>query len=824
MPAPSQPRAAAALIVGIGDYKHAGRIARLRYAPRDAKALARLLTDPAVCNFPAERVAVLTQERARRDRVVRCLSRWLPEQSQAAEVAVVYFAGHGLVQKVGSREEGFLLPYDADPDDVVTRGIAMSDVARWIDAIGAAAVIVCLDCCHAGKVVFRETRGTRDLELRPAVLQTIAGKGRFLIASCDEGQKSLEAEELGHGLFTYHLLRGLKGAGDRDGDGKVGIAELFNYVSTAVARDAQEKFGCEQRPWTSATWADDVYLSHPQKCDVPLREPPEAATDVDQLLATADEARLVQFLRQARARQDTTAIPAVFRCLAHASEPVRRQAKRAVQAIGWAKAAAAIEAAAPRGDPTDMGAILDGLAAFEAHADVVHLLDRLVARLHGDLRNRTILLLERKRLALELDKVAALFRDIKSPYLVHKALGQGLLTAAYLARVEGSSLEVVVRVLRPEFAAQPQVRARFMDLAHQSLGLVHHHLVLTREVRAFPEQHLYYFVRDYVPGVTLQKLLDSGKRFTPRQIREILRQLLEALTPLHARGLHHGGIKPSNVFIREGDTVVLGDPSLPVSGVGLALERLSYDYRYAAPETFRSGGPLAPPADFYSLGCVAYELACGQPPFVSDNYLELAARHGREPIPPPAARGSRLGAGFNGYIVHLLAAAPTGRFPNLREALSGLDAVPVPDEAPPAVLRRPEADSSESDLGANLPVAASEPTTTTTPGPAAKIAAPAPSAPEKDNGVDRPAHDDSDVDVAATRDHYEAKPSLTFIDGPASAERVVLEGDVITLGRSVTCQVVLQTVSASRVHACIVKEEGKYFLMDMESANGTLVS
>src|SRR5262249_55573377 len=104
-------------------------------------------------------------------------------------------------------------------------------------------------------------RGERDLQIQPALIQQLAGRGRFLIASCDRGQKSIEAEPLRHGLFTYHLLQGLRGAGDRDGDGRVSVAELFGYVSSAVSRDAREKFQREQTPWTSAVYNEDVVLS-----------------------------------------------------------------------------------------------------------------------------------------------------------------------------------------------------------------------------------------------------------------------------------------------------------------------------------------------------------------------------------------------------------------------------------------------------------------------------------------------------------------------------------------------------------------------------------
>ena len=678
------PRSAVAVVIAIGDYAHSERVPCLRFATRDAKALARLLTDPDVCGFPEDRTVVLTQKRARRDKIVHHLSKWLPAQAKGAELALIYFAGHGTVQTIGKHQEGFLLPYDADPDDIVTRGIAMSDVARWIDGIEASAVIVCLDCCHAGKVILRgeeePAHAARDLELRPSMLQKIAAKGRFLIASCDEGQKSLEAEELGHGLFTYHLLRGLTGAGDRDGDGKVGVAELFSYVSTAVARDARDRFGIEQNPWTSSTWADEVYLSHPKSDKVlpalehgQLSPEEETAAAIRRIEEESDEIVLVPALRRLATTGGAATIPPLFRCLAHPSGQVRKEAKRAIHSIGWDKAAGVAISLAAGGDAKQVNMVLDGLAAFEAHPRIVSLLDELIPRLHGDLRNRAILLLERKRLGLQLDQVASLFRELKSPYQIQKALGQGLITEAYLADVEGTDLHVVVRVLRPEFVSQPQVRAQFIDLSTQSLRFVHHNLALTREARAFPDRNIYYAVRDYVDGVTLQRLLESGKRFDRSQILRIILQILAGLRPLHQRGMQHGGIKPSNIFIREGDHVVLGDPSPTVQGVGLALARLSYDYRYMAPEAFSGGGVVGPHSDFYALGCVAYELLSGSPPFVSDNYLELAALHAREAIAPPASKGkATLGPGDD-LVLRLLARSPADRFARLADVINAFE-------------------------------------------------------------------------------------------------------------------------------------------------------
>jgi serine/threonine protein kinase len=385
-----------------------------------------------------------------------------------------------------------------------------------------------------------------------------------------------------------------------------------------------------------------------------------ALREFERTLAYASDDDLRRSLEFFALRKEPGALPVIFRCLARSGSEVRSAARAALFAYGWESVMEVVEGFA-RNDAHAMAAVLDGLNAFEAHPRVVALLDRLIIQLKGEMRNRALLLLERKRLGLDLDKVAALFREIRSPYRIQKVLGQGLFTDSYLAQDETTGLEVVVRVLRPEFANQPAVRAQFLDLTQRSVYLVHDKLALTREARAFPDRNVYFAVRDYIPGVTLQRVLEAGKRFEPLKVFRILRSIAEALIPIHRKALCHGGIKPSNIFLCEGDTVVLGDLTLPVRGIGLALDRLAYDYRYAAPEMFGGAETVGPVADFYALGCVAYELICGVPPFVSDNFNELAASHLYGSIILPSKRAAAVGRQWDDLVAKLLARLPRDR-------------------------------------------------------------------------------------------------------------------------------------------------------------------
>ena len=391
-------------------------------------------------------------------------------------------------------------------------------------------------------------------------------------------------------------------------------------------------------------------------------------SEIERTTDWADIDQLASMLDLLRVMEHPAAIPFLFRCLAHAREEIRTQAKKIVRKFGWEKVAAFIEVLALHGDAEQFGAVLDGLAAFEAHREIVTLLDRLVTLLKGDQRNRTILLLERKQQSLDLERIADLFRESRQPIRDPESLGpgavhRGLLGARRIhrARRRGPSTPPGAGQLAPDSGSVPGPLAAIDQACSSEPGP-------DPRGPCFSDRHIYYVVRDYVDGVTLQKLLESGRVFSPDQIIRILRQLLLALTPLHANGMVHGSIKPSNIFLCGEDRVILGDISLPLRGFSVQLDRLSYDYRYAPPEMFRQGGILGPWSDFYSLGCVAYELACGAPPFVSDNHYELSGLHVREAVLPPSQRGSSLGQAGDALLFRFLAKAPSNRVQNLGEA------------------------------------------------------------------------------------------------------------------------------------------------------------
>ena len=142
------------------------------------------------------------------------------------------FAGHGETD----RNVNFLIPRDgrlALPRD---SSIPLTRLLQWLDACPARQQVVLLDACHSGMDARKRGRGLGGLaEAFEEELASASTEGRAILSSCSGGEIAYEDPECGHGIFTYHLLEGLKGGADSDGDDKVTVRELNLFVRPRVA-------------------------------------------------------------------------------------------------------------------------------------------------------------------------------------------------------------------------------------------------------------------------------------------------------------------------------------------------------------------------------------------------------------------------------------------------------------------------------------------------------------------------------------------------------------------------------------------------------------
>ena len=206
------------------------------------------LISPHNGRYAPSRVKLLVNEAATGQSIKNALFVWL-KQAVEEDVVVIYFAGHGSPEAPDSPQNLFLLPYDAQHDNIAATGFPMWDVETALKRfIKAKRVIVIADACHSGgvgKSFDVALRDSRALKINPinSGLQSLSkiGEGVCVISASDERQFSQEDRKWGggHGVFTHFLIEGLKGKADYSKDGNVSLGELIPYLSEQVRRETE---------------------------------------------------------------------------------------------------------------------------------------------------------------------------------------------------------------------------------------------------------------------------------------------------------------------------------------------------------------------------------------------------------------------------------------------------------------------------------------------------------------------------------------------------------------------------------------------------------
>ena len=231
---------ARAVIVGISDYQD-DRIPDLRFAHRDAEAMADFLLSNAGGNVAPENIKLLLNEKATRGDIAMAFY-WLVEESKAGDRAVIYFSGHGDLENKIMMDQGYLLAYDAKAVNYMGSGTypveMLQKVIQTLSLKLNVEVLLITDACRAGKLAGSETGGVAATN--EGLAQKAANEVRIL--SCESNQSSVENEQWGggRGLFSYYLIDGLKGLADEDEDQVVIIREIRNYLRDEVAKWADQ--------------------------------------------------------------------------------------------------------------------------------------------------------------------------------------------------------------------------------------------------------------------------------------------------------------------------------------------------------------------------------------------------------------------------------------------------------------------------------------------------------------------------------------------------------------------------------------------------------
>jgi hypothetical protein len=225
-----------AVVIGIDKYKN---LPPLKYAVNDAREFYRYLTE--VNQVPKDRIWLLLDEEATLEKLRRTLGTLLRRSAGKEDTVIIFLAGHGATETDPSSPDGdglekYILPINADPMDLYSSAMPMSEVARIFQRISSERLVFIGDTCYSGASGGRTilAGGTRATVSNAFLERLSQGKGRVILTASDANEVSVEKDELNHGVFTYYLLEGLRGKADVDGDGVITVDEVYRYVSTKV--------------------------------------------------------------------------------------------------------------------------------------------------------------------------------------------------------------------------------------------------------------------------------------------------------------------------------------------------------------------------------------------------------------------------------------------------------------------------------------------------------------------------------------------------------------------------------------------------------------
>ncbi len=225
-----------ALVIGISHFMD--QRLNLMYPAKDARDFAQFLIKEE--HFAPDHVKVLVDGQATRQGILTQLgTSWLPKNVKPGDLVLLFVASHGSAAEMDVARKNFLVAYDTDPRNLFVTGIEMQDLTRMIKRrLNSDRILVVLDTCHAGAA----EPGAKSL---PAIAgfnieDVVQGTGQLVIASSCANQTSHDSKRYANGIFTKHLIDGLRQYPD--------LENAFKYTRAAVASEAAKDFGHVQTP------------------------------------------------------------------------------------------------------------------------------------------------------------------------------------------------------------------------------------------------------------------------------------------------------------------------------------------------------------------------------------------------------------------------------------------------------------------------------------------------------------------------------------------------------------------------------------------------
>ena len=258
-----------------------------------------------------------------------------------------------------------------------------------------------------------------------------------------------------------------------------------------------------------------------------------------------------------------------------------------------------------------------------------------------------------------------------------KVLGRGGMGVVYLGFDRHLGRQVAIKTLTEGFVEDKEMLKRFYREATKTGTLTHPNIVIVYDVGeqdGFP-----YIVMEYVPGESLEGIIQSKRYFPVTSKLAVIEQVCLALGYAHRNDVIHRDVKPANVIVQQDDKTKLLDFGIAHHEQIDREHRLTKagnvvgTMRYMAPERLR-GAPFDGRSDLFSTGVMLYELITGYLPFYGED-VALFHQILHEPAPPLSKYLMDYPAGLEIIIERTLAKNPDDRYSNAEEMAADIAAI-----------------------------------------------------------------------------------------------------------------------------------------------------
>ncbi len=257
-----------------------------------------------------------------------------------------------------------------------------------------------------------------------------------------------------------------------------------------------------------------------------------------------------------------------------------------------------------------------------------------------------------------------------SGYSDFKEVGSGGQAKVYLATQDSFQRKVAIKVLLPEFADDVDFTERFLREARTVANLSHPHIIPVYDFGQLDGS--FYMTMDYLSGGDLGDRLSGD--LAEDDILRIISQIATALHFAHEKGFVHRDIKPDNIMFREDGSAVLTDFGIAraqdASNQLTKVGQVVGTPKYMSPEQLQ-GKEVDGRTDIYSLGIMLYEMFTKRCPYEDPDFMTLAMKHFKDPIPKLPMKYSK----YQKLFERMVAKEPDKRFRDGAEAVELIEQI-----------------------------------------------------------------------------------------------------------------------------------------------------